>query len=84
MVLQRKNLIEVVGGTGAVASLSAFSLNSLNIIGSQSVQYLALNVIGCILLIMYAFSKKAYASWALNSIWLLITLVAFVKLYVTG
>ena len=79
MVLQRRNLIEVVGWTGAVASLSAFSLNSLNVIGSQSIQYLALNVVGCILLIMYAFTKKAYASWVLNSIWLLITLVALIK-----
>lgn len=79
MVLQRKNLIELVGWAGAAASLSAFSLNSLNLIGSQSIQYLALNVVGCILLIIYAFSKKAYASWVLNSIWLLITLVALIK-----
>lgn len=74
-------MLELVGWTGAAASLTAFSLNSLNVISSQSVQYLSLNVVGCFFLILYAFFKKAYASWVLNSIWLLITLVALVKVY---
>lgn len=79
MVLPRKVILEVVGWVGAASSLCAFSLNSLNIISSQSISYLALNVVGCFFLIMYAFSKKAHASWVLNSIWLLITLVALMK-----
>lgn len=79
MVFQRKNVVEVVGWSGALASLSAFGLNSLNMIASQSIQYLVLNIVGCIFLIVYAFFKKAHASWVLNSIWLLITLVALLK-----
>jgi hypothetical protein len=79
MILQRKIVRESIGWTGAAASLSAFGLNSLNVIGSQSAPYLLLNVIGCTCLIAYALFKKAHASWVLNTIWLLITLVALVK-----
>ncbi|HWJ26124.1 MAG TPA: hypothetical protein VNS32_06250 [Flavisolibacter sp.] len=80
-MLQRKDIMELVGWIGAVASLSAFSLNSLNIISSQSVQYLLLNIFGCFFLIVYAVFKKAHASWVLNSIWLLITVVALFKVW---
>ena len=82
MLLQRKIILEAVGWAGAVASLSAVSLFSLNIIGCQSVLYLFLNIIGCLFLILYAFCKKAHASWVLNSIWLMITIVALVKVYI--
>ena len=80
---QRKYLLEASGWTGAVCSLAAYSLNSLGIIGSQSVTYLLLNIIGCAFLIRYAVSKKAYASWVLNGIWLLMTAVALFRVYGT-
>jgi hypothetical protein len=82
MVLQQKGIVEAVGWIGAAASLSAFSLNSMNVIGSQSIQYLLLNILGCFCLIVYAVFKKAHASWVLNSIWLLMTVVALVKVYI--
>jgi hypothetical protein len=69
----------MIGWTGAMFSLGAYSLNSLNIIGSQSKEYLTMNIFGCFFLILYAISKKAHASWVLNSIWLLMTLVALLK-----
>lgn len=84
MVLQRKVIMEAVGWTGAAASLSAFSLNSMNLIGSQSVEYLVLNILGCFCLILYALFKKAHASWVLNSIWLIMTVVALVRVYAAG
>jgi hypothetical protein len=81
MVLVRKYLKEAIGWAGAVFSLTAFSLNSLNIIGSQSMPYLLMNLIGCFFLIIYAVFKKAHANWVLNSIWLLITGIALLKVY---
>ena len=81
MLLIRKYKMEFVGWTGAIFSLGAYSLNSLNIIGSQSKAYLVMNIIGCFFLILYAISKKAHASWVLNTIWLLMTMVALVKVY---
>ena len=84
MELTRKLVIEVIGWVGAMFSLSAFGLNSLNVISSQSVLYLVLNIVGCFFLIVYAFFKKAHASWVLNTIWLLITVVALVKVFVSS
>ncbi len=81
MLLMRKYSKEAVGWTGALFSLSAFSLNSLNIIGSQSLEYLFMNIVGCFFLIIYAVFKKAHASWVLNTIWLLMTAVALVKVW---
>jgi hypothetical protein len=81
MITLQKYIKEGIGWAGAACSLSAFSLNSLSIIGSQSKEYLLLNVIGSLFLIMYGVIKKAYASWVLNGIWLLITGLALVKVY---
>ncbi|HZI01933.1 MAG TPA: hypothetical protein VEX63_12355 [Flavisolibacter sp.] len=81
MVLPKKYMMEGIGWTGAAFSLTAYSLNSLNIISSQSFAYLIMNIIGCFFLKIYTFSKKAYANSVLNLIWLLMTLVALVKIY---
>ena len=81
MLLLRRYTQEAIGWVGAIFSLSAFSLNSLNMIGSQSIEYLVMNIIGCFFLILYAAFKKAHASWVLNSIWLLMTAVALVRVY---
>lgn len=84
MLLPRNVWIELTGWTGALLSLAGFSLNSLNLIGSQSVCYLLLNIFGCAFLIGYAVCKKAHASWVLNSVWLLMTVVALVKVATGG
>ncbi|WP_207508478.1 CBU_0592 family membrane protein [Telluribacter humicola] len=81
MLTVRRYLVEAIGWAGAVFSLSAYSLNSLNLIRSQSIEYLVMNMLGCCFLIIYAVSKKAHASWVLNSIWLLMTAVALAKVF---
>ncbi|WP_347158726.1 CBU_0592 family membrane protein [Pontibacter chitinilyticus] len=82
MVSLRKYVWEGIGWLGALFSLLAFSLNSLNVIGSQSVEYLGANIVGCFFLILYAVSKKAHASWVLNTIFLLMAVFALVRVYV--
>lgn len=84
MIMARKYVVEVIGWIGAVFSLSAFSLNSLNVIQSQSVSYLLLNIFGCAFLITYAVFKKAHASWVLNTVWLLMTVLALLKVSLAG
>ncbi|RYZ19950.1 MAG: hypothetical protein EOO16_18355 [Chitinophagaceae bacterium] len=84
MTLARKIIVESIGWAGAVCSLSAYALNSLGVIASQSVTYLLLNILGCACLIFYAASKKAHASWVLNSIWLLFTAVALLRVWSGG
>jgi hypothetical protein len=81
MTAIQKYIVEGVGWTGAACSLGAYALNSLGIIASQSVLYLLLNIVGCACLIYYAVSKKAHASWVLNSIWLLFTAIALLRIW---
>jgi hypothetical protein len=68
-----------VGWTGALTSLTAFTLNSHQVLSSHSNSYLLMNVGGCMALILYTFHKKAYANTLLNSIWLLVSLIALLK-----
>lgn len=72
-------LLDGLGWGGATASLSAYALNSLGALGSQSLPYLLLNVLGCGLLMLYTYHKRAFANTTLNSIWLLVTLAALAK-----
>ncbi len=60
MVSIRKYMGEGVGWIGAIFSLMAFSLNSLNFISSQSGQYLGMNIVGCLFIILYAVSKNKH------------------------
>ena len=82
MKLQKKIIQEGIGWIGASLSLTAFSLNSMSMIGSQSLGYLILNILGCFFLILYAVFKKAHASWVLNTIWLIMTIIAMIKVTV--
>ena len=81
-MLLRKYWIELLGWTGAAFSLLAYSLNSLNIILSQSTSYLLMNIVGCFFLIIYTYHKKAYANSVVNTIWLLMTFVAMLRFFV--
>ena len=81
MVSLRKYVWEGIGWLGALFSLLAFSLNSFGVISSQSVNYLGLNIAGCFCMILYAVSKKAHASWVLNAIFLLMAVIALIRVY---
>jgi hypothetical protein len=80
-MVYKRYFMELIGWSGAAFSLLAYSLNSLNLLVSQSMEYLAMNVIGCFFLIIYTYSKKAYANSVLNTIWLFMTIVALIKIY---
>jgi len=82
MVSIRKYLFEGIGWIGALFSLFAFGLNSFNVVSSQSVEYLGMNIVSCFLMILYAVSKKAHASWVLNAIFLLMAVIALARVYI--
>lgn len=77
----KEYLWEVTGWIGALFALLAFSLNSFNVLGSQSVLYLGMYSIGCLLMALYGFSKKAPASWILNLIFLGVAVFALLKIH---
>lgn len=76
-----KYVWEIVGWIGAFFALLAFSLNSFEVVGSQSLAYLGMYSLGCLLMAFYGFSKKAPASWVLNIIFLLLGMVALARVY---
>lgn len=82
MLLLKKYAWEIIGWIGAIFALIAFSLNSFGLIGSQSLGYLGMYSVGCILMALYGFSKKAHASWVLNVIFLVMAVIALARVYV--
>lgn len=81
MMQVRKYFWDIAGWIGAFFALVAFSLNSLALVSSQSVLYLGMYSLGCLLMALYGFSKKAPASWILNLIFLLMGIIALLKAY---
>lgn len=81
MLQLRRNFWEIIGWLGACFALLAFSLNSFGYVGSQSLLYLGMYSIGCLLMAFYGFSKKAPASWVLNLIFLVLGLLAIIRAY---
>ena len=80
----RGRLLDGLGWAGALASLAAYALNSLGALASHSLPYLLLNVLGCGLLIVYTYHKRAFANTTLNSVWLFVTLAALAKAFLAS
>ena len=76
---KNKWFVSAIGWIGATTSLSAYSLNSHQIIQSRSFIYLLMNLLGCSFLMFYTYQKGAYANTVLNSIWLIVTLLAILS-----
>ncbi len=68
--------LNFLGWFGGIICLVGYGLNTQQILHSDSITFLTMNVIGCICLIYYTFHKGAFANAALNSVHLLITIVA--------
>jgi hypothetical protein len=73
-------MIHVIGNVGVLLVLVAYLLVSNGRIASTSPKYQWLNLVGAAILIAYSVVFVAWASVVLNSIWLLIALVALVKI----
>ena len=74
-------LVEVIGWIGSISILTAYALNSYQKIRAQSVLFLMLNLGGGLLLIAYSYYKDALANTFLNLVWVIVAIIALVKLY---
>lgn len=72
-------LIEVVGWVGSLLLVTAYGLNSFKKIQAGSVLFNGMNLVAGILLIMYSYFKEASANIFINSVWVIIALVAILK-----
>jgi uncharacterized membrane protein HdeD (DUF308 family) len=76
------NLVDILGWMGSIAILSAFGLNSFQKVKSDTVLFQLLNLFGGVLLIINSISHEAYPFTFINSVWVIISVVALVNISV--
>jgi hypothetical protein len=64
-----KLFINLLGWTGSVLYLIAYTLVSLKKVEGDSMLYQGMNIIAGILLVIYTIYLGAYATTALNAVW---------------
>ena len=73
-------LMDIIGWTGAAAVIIAYGLTSYGKIKSDSFPFQILNLVGGVLLIIYAVHKNADANVFINAVWVVIAISALIKL----
>lgn len=76
----KNKYIETIGWIGMVLILVAYFLVSFSIITVQDIIYQLLNMVGSVGIILVAFSKKDYQPMVLNIIWVLIAVIALLRI----
>lgn len=75
-------LIEILGWIGSIEVLLAYGLNSYQKLRSDSMVFYMLNLTGGLALIVYTVYKAAYASAFINVVWVIIAVIAIVRVMV--
>ena len=74
------NLTDIIGWIGSIEILAAFGLNSFQKIKSDSLAFQLLNLSGGIFLIINSIAHEAYPFTFINSVWVVISITALVKM----
>lgn len=75
--MTRDQVAEGVGWYGSAALLGAYALLVNDVIGSDSILYLSLNITGSLALAWLAYVKAARPAVVLNVIWAVIGIAGF-------
>lgn len=75
-------IIELLGWYGAVAILSAYTLNNFSIISNNQILYQFLNLSGGLAIAIISIKKKTYQPATLNIIWSIIALIAILNILI--
>ncbi len=75
-----KLLDESIGWYGVVAILTAYTLNSFNLLSSQSFPYQILNGTGALGIVYISLKRKDYQPGVLNIIWAIIALISLIRI----
>jgi hypothetical protein len=75
--------INILGWTGSILFLLAYTLVSLKKTEGDSLLYQSLNIVAGIFLVIYTFTLEAYATMALNGIWAIIGLLTLGRKWLT-
>ena len=74
----------LVGGLGTLCVLMAYFLVSRGRVKSQSYAFQGINVLGASLLLGYAVLMSAWATFALNIVWLAIGGISLGRIFAQG
>lgn len=74
-------LVEIGGWLGALMVLGAYALLAMKKLPADSYRYHGMNIIGSLLLAVYAIAKDASASLLINASWAVIGMAAVTSLY---
>ncbi len=72
--------INILGWIGSVEVLAAYGLNSYQKIKSDSILFYILNLTGGLLLIVYSVYKEAFPNAFINIVWVIIAIIALLKI----
>jgi len=75
-----KTCIEIFGWYGAIAIVTAYALVSFSVVTPTDLAYQVLNGTGALGIVADAFYKKDYQPGVLNLVWLVIALIAIMKI----
>jgi len=78
----KAKLIELFGWYGTIAIVLAYFLVSFSFLSVNNIWYQVLNVTGSLGIVTDAFYKKDYQPGVLNIIWIIIAVVAIVRMFV--
>ena len=76
-------VIDLLGWTGSILFLLAYTLVSLKKTEGDSLLYQSMNIIAGIFLVIYTFTLEAYATMALNAVWAIIGLITLGRRWLT-
>ena len=69
-----QNIINILGWTGSVLYLLAYTLVSAKKTEGDSLLYQGINIVAGIFLVIYTLSLQAYTTTGLNAVWVVIGL----------
>lgn len=76
----KQKLIELFGWYGTVAIVGSFALVSFSVLQPNGLLYQLLNLTGGMGIFTISLYKKVYQSVALNIVWIIISLVAILRI----
>jgi len=76
-------LINIIGWTGSILYLLAYSLVSAKKTDGDSVLYQGINIFAGLLLVIYTLYLGAYATTGLNAVWVIIGLLTLGRKWLT-
>jgi len=80
MVMKPKIIDEIIGWWGAGAIVLAYALVSFDYLSVSTYLYQLLNGTGAVGIVYISFKKKAYQPGVLNIVWVIIAVIAIIRL----